>query len=443
MPEGQSFRLSSLSDKLLAVSAVERRALLWSFLYFFSVLCSYYILRPVREEMAILSGTQTIPWLFLATFTVMLIAVPIFGWITSRYSRARFLPWVYLFFAINLLMLYAAFRVISDGAPWVARAFFVWLSVFNLFVVSVFWSFMADLYTSEQARRLFGMIAAGGSAGALTGPAITAILVPRIGHQSLLLLSVVLLLFAIVCIYQLGKWSQTQPDHTLTSAEQPMGGGLFEAIPLLLKSSYLLAISAVMVLANFTGVVVYIFQAQIVEASFDVSSTRTAVFAGMDLAVNVVAFVFQVGLARYAIQKLGPGLTLVLLPAFSIVGFAVLALHPALGVLVAFQVMRRGMNYGLSQPAKQLLYTVVPVNAKYKAKNFIDTVVYRGGDAISAQIMRLFQLAGASLGLIATVCTAACAVWIGISLFLGRVYAARYRQKDAVPDGAAAAQAEA
>jgi AAA family ATP:ADP antiporter len=426
----------SLIDRLLAVRPNERLALLWSFAYFFTLLSSYYILRPVRDEMAIQGGIQNIPWLFLGTFVAMLATVPVFGWLTSRFSRAQFLPWVYLFFAANLLLFFTAFRMLPEN-DWTARAFFIWLSVFNQFVVSVFWAFMADIYSREQARRLFGVIAAGGSAGALVGPACTAALAPQLGPQNLLPVSAALLLVAIVCIFQLRKWALSSAERGRPQPEQPLGGGTFEALPLLVKSPYLLGISAMMLLGNLTGTALYIFQAQILAAAIDESSVRTAVFAGMDLAVNLTALLLQVAVVRLSIQRLGEGLTLAIVPALSIVGFIALALHPALAVLVVFQVVRRGFNFGFSRPAKELLFTVVPARVKYKAKTFIDTVIYRGGDAAAAQAVRALQASGASLGAIAMICTALCAVWIGLCLLLGKAYGRRYKSFRSTREGAA------
>jgi AAA family ATP:ADP antiporter len=440
MATGAEEKPPSLIGRLLAVQPGERRALVWSFVYFFTLLFSYYILRPVREEMAIQGGTENIPWLFLATFIAMLAAVPIFGWLTSRYSRAQFLPWVYLFFAANLLLFFAAFRLLP-GDHWTARVFFVWLSVFNQFVVSVFWAFMADLYNREQARRLFGMIAAGGSTGALAGPACTALLVPYVGPQNLLPISATMLSFSVVCIFRLRRWAMTEARPGDRRPERPLGGGLFEAVPLLLQSPYLLAISAMMLLGNLTGTYLYIYQAQVVSAAFEDSGVRTAVFAGLDLAVNLTALFFQVAVARVAIQRLGEGLTLAIVPALSIVGFLVLALHPALAALVVFQVLRRAANYGLGRPAKELLFTVVPVRVKYKAKSFIDTVIYRGGDALSAQAIRVLQASGASFGAMAMVCAGLCAVWVGLALLLGKAYGRRYESVPSTRGLPAAARA--
>ena len=426
-----------LSERWLAVHPQERRALAWSFVYFFALLSSYYILRPVRDEMAIQGGIENIPWLFLGTFLVMLATVPVFGWMTSRFSRAQFLPWVYLFFSFNLVIFFAVFRWLPENG-WTPRAFFIWLSVYNQFVVSVFWAFMADLYSREQARRLFGMIAAGGSAGALLGPACTAALAPQLGPKNLLPVSAVLLLFAVVCIFQLRKWALSARADDGPPPEGPLGGGTFEALPLLFKSPYLLGISAMMLLGNLTGTALYIFQAEIFAATFADSSVRTAVFAGMDLAVNLTALLLQLAVVRLSIQRLGEGLTLAVVPILSIAGFVALALHPALAVLIVFQVVRRGFNFGFSRPAKELLFTVVPARVKYKAKSFIDTVIYRGGDAFAAQAVRVLQASGASLGAIAMICTALCAVWIGVALALGKAYGRRYRSDRFVREEAAA-----
>src|SRR5210317_1379535 len=203
----------SLLHRVLGLERHEYYAVAWSFVYFFCVLSAYYMLRSVRETMAVEGGVQNVPWLFSSTFVVMLAVTPVFGWVASHYPRRRFLPWVYYFFVINILLFWAGFSyAISNGLSfvWLGRAFFVWLSVFNLFVVSVFWSFMADIYSHEQGRRLFGVISAGGSAGALIGPIATSALVVPIGFQNLLPVSAALLLFAVYCITRLRHWVETE-----------------------------------------------------------------------------------------------------------------------------------------------------------------------------------------------------------------------------------------
>ncbi len=195
--------------KTVQVEPGEGRALLWSFSYFFALLCSYYIIRPMRDEMGILGGVENLQWLFTGTLLAMTAAIPLFGWVSSRFPRRQFLPYIYFFFIVMLLLFYGLMR--WQVAPaYVARAFFIWASVFNLFVVSVFWSFMADLYSNAQARRLFGFIAAGGTVGALTGPALTALLVQPLGARNLLLVSALFLSWAIVCIARLSAWSESE-----------------------------------------------------------------------------------------------------------------------------------------------------------------------------------------------------------------------------------------
>jgi AAA family ATP:ADP antiporter len=420
----------SLVARVFALSPEERSAVFWSFLYFFTLLCSYYLLRPIRDEMAILGGTQNIRWLFLTTFLAMLTIVPVFGFVTGRFPRARFLPWVNLFCAGNLVLFYLAFAADGPSEIWVARVFFVWLSVFNLFVVSVFWSFMADLYDRDQARRLFGIIAAGGSAGALAGPTITALLVARLGYQQMLLISAVLLAFTVVCIVKLRRWAHDQPRHEAAHTDEALGGGLLEGISLTLRQPYLGGVALMILCAVFAGTALYIFQAQFLEQAIADSNRRTQVFALVDLAVNVLALLAQSLLVGRAIRHLGVGGTLALLPALSIVGFVALAITPVLGLVLALQIVRRSMNYGIAGPAKEVLFTVVSRSAKYKAKNFIDTVVYRGGDALSAQMIGALQAAGAGLGTILSIVVAVCTAWLGIALTLGKGYAKRYDRRE-------------
>lgn len=422
-------RRRSLLKRLFALELRERRAVIWSFLYFFTLLCSYYLLRPIRDEMAILSGTENIRWLFLATFLSMLAVVPLFGFVTGRWPRARFLPWVNLFCAANLVLFYLAFVTGAGTEVWVARTFFVWLSVFNLFVVSVFWSFMADLYDRDQAKRLFGIIAAGGSVGALTGPALTALLVAHIGYQQMLLLSAGLLSFTVVCILRLRAWAHEQPRHDRAHTDAALGGGVLEGISLTLRRPYLAGVSLMMLLAVFAGTALYIFQAQFLEQAIADSDQRTRVFALVDLGVNVLALLAQGLVVSRVMRRFGLGITLALLPAVSIVGFLVLAVTPVLGVVLALQMVRRAMNYGIAGPAKEVLFTVVSRAAKYKAKNFIDTVVYRGGDALSAQIISGLQDAGKSLGEILTLVIGVCAAWLGVAFALGRGYRTRYDRR--------------
>lgn len=414
---------------LLRSVQVERgevSALLWSFSYFFALLCSYYIIRPLRDEMGILGGVENLQWLFTGTLVAMSAAVPLFGWVSSRFPRRRFLPYVYGFFILVMLLFYLLMDE-RQAAPYVARAFFIWASVFNLFVVSVFWSFMTDIYSNRQARRLFGFIAAGGTVGALAGPALTTLLVQPLGARQLLLVSALLLVWAILCIARLSAWSAGHPtaaaptDGDDTSpAERPLAGGIWAGVTLVARSPYLLGICLLMLLFTTLATFLYLMQAQIVRDAFADSAQRTAVFAAIDLAVNGLTLVLQLFLTSRLIQWLGLALVLALVPLLLATGFALLALAPVLGVLLTVQVIRRAGNYALMRPAREMLYVVLSREEKYKAKNLIDTLVYRTGDALSAWVYAGMRSLGMSLTGIALVAVPLALAWAAIAFALGR-----------------------
>lgn len=409
--------------RLVQVEAHELRALAWSFTYFFSLLCGYYILRPMRDAMGIAGGVEQLHWLFTGTFVAMLAAVPLFGWVTSRYPRRRFLPYVYYFFIANLAVFYLLLRAEGDHV-YAARAFFIWTSVYNLFVVSVFWSFMADLYTNPQAKRLFGFIAAGGTSGALAGPAIAAALAQPLGTANLLLVSAGFMAVAVVCIHRLIAWKGAQPQAA-SSAEQraaearPLGGRILAAFPLLLRSPYLLGIALFMLLFTTLSTVLYFQQAQIVRDAFASSAERTTVFAAIDFAVNALTITIQVFLTARLVRGLGIAWTLALVPVLLGAGFLALGFAPVLAVLVAVQILRRAGDYAVTRPAREMLYVVLGREEKYKAKNFIDTVVYRGGDAVSAWAYAGLRAMGLGLGAIAFVAVPISVVWAWLAYRLG------------------------
>jgi AAA family ATP:ADP antiporter len=409
-------------QQLVDVETGEARAMLWAFSYFFSLLCSYYILRPVRDEMGISGGVENLQWLFTGTFLAMLAMVPLFGWLTSRYKRSTFLPSVYVFFITCLLLFYALFS--SDvSAVWVARAFFIWVSVFNLFVVSVFWSFMADIFTNRQAQRLFGFIAAGGTAGALLGPAMTTMLAKPLGPENMLLLSAALLGWAILCIRRLTTWRSAQADHASdseNSSERPLGGSLLAGIRLVLQSPYLLGIALLMLLFTTLATFLYFQQAQIIRDSFADPAERTAVFAAIDFAVNLLTVLIQLFLTGRLVRWLGLPWTLAMIPLLLGLGFMALALSPVLAVLVVVQVIRRAGNYAIMRPSREMLYVVLGREEKYKAKNFIDTTVYRGGDAVSAWIYTGLRSLGLGLSGIAWLAVPLAGMWALLAFRLGR-----------------------
>ena len=414
-------------ERMVNIEPQEGWALFWSFSYFFALLCSYYIVRPLRDEMGVAGGVENLQWLFTGTFIVMLAAVPLFGWLTSRYRRSQFLPTIYIFFILNLLGFYGLFQ--SDIAHvYVARAFFIWTSVFNLFVVSVFWSFMTDLYSDQQARRLFGFIAAGGTAGAITGPALTTTLALPLGPTTLLIVSAIFLGWALLAIQRLIKWNATtihekQVKHnseTENNLNKPLGGSVLAGIRLVFQSRYLMGIAILMILYTTLSTFLYFQQAQIIRDSFASSAERTTMFAAIDLAVNALTILIQIFLTSRLVKKLGLAWTLALVPLILCAGFLTLAFAPVLVVLVIVQVIRRAGNYAIMRPAREMLYVVLDRESKYKAKNFNDTVVYRGGDAVAAWIYAGLRGLGLSLSHMALIAVPLAAIWAALAYRLGK-----------------------
>ena len=402
-----------------------------SFAYFFCLLCSYYMLRPVREEMGIQGGVRNLQWLFTGTFFTMLAAVPLFGRIASRWPRRTMLPAVYLFFSANLIVFFLLMKAAVHPAT-VARVFFVWLSVFNLFVVSVFWSLMADIYSNEQARRLFGLIAAGGSAGAIVGPAVTAVVVTAIGIPNLLLGSAVLLSLAVVFILALTRWAQRHTRGGEASQGPPLGGSIWAGVRLTLSSSYLGSIGVLILLLAVLNTFVYFEQARVVAAAFSSPEQRTQLFAQMDLAVSVLTLFTQAVLTNVLIARFGVGGLLSGLLLLNVGGFAALGMAPVLSMLVVFQVLRRASDYAIIRPVREILFTVVSREEKYKAKNFIDTVVFRGGDAAAGWLVSAIQALGATTGHVALLATPLAGLAAGVAWRLGQKQEA-LRRSSAVP----------
>lgn len=377
--------------------------------------------------MGVQGGVDQLQWLFTATFFAMLLVVPLFGWLCANYSRKQFLPFVYYFFAGNLLIFFILLHY-KIYPILVARLFFVWVSVFNLFVVSVFWSLMVDVFSNEQSKRLFGIIAAGGSLGAICGPAVTSVLAVPLGSSNLLLLSAAILIFAVLCMKRIIAWfdSETNSQHIAVAEasdfiqDKPMAGSIFGGIKLVLQSPYLMGICVLMLLFTTLSTFLYFQQAQIIKDAFIDSGQRTAVFAGIDLAVNSLTLLFQVLLTGRIVAYFGLSWALATVPLALAIGFAALGLAPGLIVLVLVQVFRRAGNYAMMRPAREMLYVVLDRESKYKAKNFIDTTVYRGGDAISSWVYTGLKAAGLSLPYIAFIAAPLALIWAWVAYGMGR-----------------------
>ena len=401
----------------------EVRAMLWAFAYFFCLLSGYYILRPLRDESGIAAGVGNLQWLFTGTFFVMLAVAPLFGALVTRVPRRQFIPWVYHFFAASLVLFFALGHAIP-GQPYVAGAFFMWVSVFNLFVVTVFWGFMADLFNTEQGKRLFGFIAAGGSAGALVGPLLTAGLVTYLGPVNLLLISALLLEVAVLCVRQILNTQQAQkPANSMTAQsanDQVIGGGILAGLTEIARSPFLMLICCHVLLLSLTSTFLYFQQASIVSAAFDNPADRTRVFASIDLAVSVVTIILQLTVTGSVLVRLGVGAALASLAFVTMGGFLALAIMPTLIVLVVFQALKRAAEFGFANPARETLFTVVTREQKYKAKSVIDTAVFRGGDAVNGWIYTGLRSIGLDLSAIALVAVPISVAWAVLLLLLGR-----------------------
>jgi AAA family ATP:ADP antiporter len=411
----------------------EIRALLLSCLYFFCLLSAWFIMRPIREQMGVAGGTRNLPWLYTGTLLGMLIAHPPFARLVARLPRRRFITVSTRFFLINILGFFALFRLLPEAQlVWAGRLFFIWTSVFNLFVVSVFWAFMVDLWREDQAKRLFGFIGVGGTLGGIAGAAVTAGLAERIGAASLFLVSALMLELTVQCVRRLDE-----PTTHPASAEprQLIGGRTLAGIGHVLRSPYLLGICAYMVLFTIGSTVLYFQQAQFAERTFADRGSQTAFFARLDLIVNVLTLLTQAFVTGRLIRRLGVRVTLAFLPLLSVAGFMALGLVPVLAVFVVFQVLRRAGEYAVARPSREVLYTVLSREDKYKAKHFIDTFVYRAGDQVGAWSMAGMGAIGLGLAGTAWAAVPASAVWLGISLWLGRRQGTLARDDLRVPAG--------
>lgn len=414
---------SSPLRRLIDVRPGEVAALLWASLFYFCVLCAYYVLRPIRDDMGVAGGVDNLPWLFTGTLVGMALANPPYAALVSRLPRLKFITYTYRFFQANLLIFFALLLVAGAAQQiWVGRVFFIWTSVFNLFVVSVFWAFIVDVFTQEQGRRLFGFIAAGATIGAMSGSAITASLVSVLGATPLLLVSVVLLEVSVFAMRRLSGIATTLQTRTGGSPEDasPIGGSMMAGLSRAISSPYLLNVSLYMLLFTITATILYFQQADIAARSFTDRAARTAFFARIDLVVNALTLVTQLFLTSRIIKALGVAVTLSLLPLFSVFGFAWLGTTPTIAAIVTLQVLRRAGNFAIARPTREVLFTVLGREDKYKAKSFIDTVVYRLGDQVGAWSYAALGWFGLTLSGIAWVAVPLSAAWLVNAFWLGR-----------------------
>lgn len=408
----------------------EVRAVLWSFLYFFTLMCGYAILRPVRNEMGTAGDVKHLPWLFTATFVVMLVAVPVFSGLVARWPRRVVIPRVYRFFLLNLVAFFVLLKL-GVAREVVARTFYVWLSVYNLFVVSIFWSFMADVFASDQGKRLFGFIAAGGTTGMIVGPFLVGRLAEPLGPLNLILFSAAMLEVSAQCVRRLSGWAH-DVQHQASAAEGPVGGGIFAGLRLILTSPFLLALGLQVLLYAATSTFLYYQEVQLVAAVAQGSAARTAAFADIDFWVQVLTLGLQALVTGRVISKLGLAAAMAVAPLITALGFVALAAAPVLWVLIGVKSLRGASHYALERPSREILFTTVDREARYKSKSFIDTVVYRGSDTVSAWLQGGLTALGLGLTGLSLAAIPLAGLWLGVSLFLAR------RQKER-PEGGAPA----
>jgi len=417
-PDGRGLRLLR---RLIDVSAAEIPALGWCWLYIFSVLASYYILRPIRDQMGIAGGVKNLPWLFTGTLIVMLVLNVPFSALVKLLPRKQFISLSYRFFAVSILAFGAALYLMPQQAVWIGRFFFIWISVFNLFVVSIFWSMVVDIFSQEQGKRLFGFIAAGATLGAIVGSSVTASLAQKVQPALLMVGAALLLEIATWCVRRLSSLSASMSDRPHREREEePIGGGVMSGFVDAIRSPYLLNTAIFLLLYAITSTFLYFSQANVVSTSFADRGAQTAFFATIDLVVNVITLVIQVFLTGRLVGWLGVTAVLSLLPALSMLGFGSIYAAPTLAAVAAFQVVRRSGNFALTQPARQILYTVVSREDRYKAKNFIDTAVYRAGDQVGAWSYAAIGFVGWGIKEAGIVAVVVSALWLANSLWLGR-----------------------
>jgi AAA family ATP:ADP antiporter len=415
------FLMRALS-RVVAVKPEEVAAVGWSWLYIFAVLSAYYIIRPIRDQMGVAGGVANLQWLFMGTLAVMLLINIPFGLLVKMLPRTRFIPITYRCFAA-VILLFALVLHWADAAQtvWVGRAFFIWVSVFNLFVVSIFWALVVDIFSSEDGKRLFGFIAAGATIGAIVGSGLTASLARYVPTAVLLFGSAAFLEVAVFSVGRLAR--QSGKLHTRPAAEVgewAVGGHVLAGITHPFKSVYLCNVSLFLLLFAITSTFLYFQQAGIVSRSFHDRGAQTAFFASVDLAVNALTLFVQLFLTGAIVRAAGVGPTLALLPALTLVGFGALALMPTLASLVAFQIVRRSGDYAVARPTREVLYTVVAREDRYKAKSFIDTVVYRAGDQVGAWSFTLLSWLGLGPAGIAIAAGLLSSAWLANALWLGR-----------------------
>jgi AAA family ATP:ADP antiporter len=406
--------------KLVDVKPNEKRAMWLGFAFHFLILTGYYILRPIRDSIAAGNRLETLPWMFGATLVAMLIANVLFAAIVARMSRRKFIPLAYAFFIFNLALFFVLMRTGSpEQQVWIGRALYVWVSVFNLFNTAIFWAFMTDLFTVEQGKRLYGFIAVAGSLGGILGPFITARYVRDLGPANLLAISAVMfgIAAALVRFFPNNFTEGNKPER---GGEEPIGGSVWSGITHICRSSYLMGLAASIMLYTTTSTWAYFQQSDLAGAVLKTSADRTVFFGNLEIWVNGITVLIQIFLTGRLLKWFGVAFTLVSLPIVSLIGFAAMGVAASLAMLAMFQVARRAAAYALMRPSREILFTVLRREDKYKVKSVTDTLGYRTGDQLGAWSYHGLQGLGLSLNAISWIAVPITVAWCALSIWLAR-----------------------
>jgi AAA family ATP:ADP antiporter len=424
MTPGRRTLLGALR-RAVDVRADELTALVCAFVYFYFALASWFVLRPMRDTVAASIGSTALSVLWIGTLGTMLAANAVFSAVVVRFPPRKFIPYAYHTIAVSLVVFYFAFRTFgaaegSSSDLMMEKAFYIWTSVFNLFVTSLFWCFMADTFRSDQAKRLFGFIGVGGTLGSISGSAATAALAKALGSANLLLVSIVLLEVAVLVVMRFPRMPGEGGGTDGAAAARALGGRALDGLTNVLKSRYLSGIAVFLALFTVGSSFLYFEQSAIVGAEYADRGSRTEVLAQIELAVQVATVVTQIFLTGRIIRWFGLITALAFLPALSIVGFGAIGVAPTFLAVALFVVLRRSGNFALTNPGMEILFTVVPREDKYKAKAFIETFVYRGGDQLGAWAFAGLAAAGMTHGAIAWLAVPMSAGWLALAVWLAR-----------------------
>jgi AAA family ATP:ADP antiporter len=410
-------RVKKLFAKIVDVKPNEIRALWLGFAFHFLILSGYYITKPIRDSIGASSSMDALPWMFTATLFAMLIANAAFAAIVARMSRRRFIPIAYGFFIFVFVLFFIAMRSRPAAEQvWIGRGFFVWVSVFNLFNTAVFWAFMTDLFTVEQGKRLYGFIAVGGTLGAILGAYITKHYVQAIGPAYLLIIASAMFAIAgfLVRFFPSGFTAEDKGARP----EQPIGGSVWSGITHICRSPYLMGLAVTIMLYTTTSTWAYFQQSDLARAALKTSNERTVFLANLEIWVNSITVLIQIFLTGRLLKWFGVGFTLVALPFISMIGFGAMGVAASLAMLAVFQVARRAAAYALMRPSREILFTVLKREDKYKVKSVTDTLGYRVGDQLGAWSYGGLHGAGLDLGAISWIAVPITAGWCALSIWL-------------------------